>query len=140
MTQNLYVVARYKRYWLELPISSTLSTVIPQNSKYGINFILPSTKLIQSQTVFRNALKSSPNPDFTSLWATSSNGTNIQYEQYRSTKQVPTAIRKDHKDRINHELTSQVFIMSSPLNSQILRSVVFGQLYNKICPRTSSIL
>ena len=114
--QNLdNVVARYTRHWLELPISSTLSTVILQNSKYGINLILPSTKFIQCQTVIRNALKSSPNPDISSLWAATSNGTNIQYDQYRNTKQVLTAIRKDHEDRINHELTSQGLIMSSIL-------------------------
>ena len=80
--QNLYnVVARYMRHWLELPISSTLSTPILQNSKYGINLILPSAKFIQCQTVIRNALKSSPNPDITSLWAATSNGTNSQHDQ-----------------------------------------------------------
>ena len=41
--QNLdNAVARYTRHWLELPISSTLSTLILQNSIYGINLILPS--------------------------------------------------------------------------------------------------
>ena len=39
----------------------------------------------------------------TSLWTATSNGTNIQYDQYKNTKQVLTAIRKDHEDRINHE-------------------------------------
>ena len=119
------VVARYTRHWLELPISSTLSTVTLQNSKYGINLILPSTKFIQCQTVIRNALKSSPNLDISSLWAATSNGTNIQYDQYRNTKQVLTAIRKDHEDRINHELTSQGFIMSSilRLSNQKVRGV-----------------
>ena len=74
------MVARYTRHWLELPISSTLSTLILQNSKYEINLILPSATFIQCQTVIRNVLKSSPNPDITSLWAATSNGTNIQYE------------------------------------------------------------
>ena len=50
--QNLdNIVARYKRHWLELPMNSTLRTLILQNSKYGINLILPSTKFIQCQTV-----------------------------------------------------------------------------------------
>ena len=102
MIQNLdNVVARYTRHWLELPISSTLSTVILQNSKYGINLILPSAKFTQCQAVIRNALKSSPKPDSTSLLAATSNGTNIQYDQYKNTKQVLTALRKDHEDRIN---------------------------------------
>ena len=52
--QNLdNVVARYTQHWLELPISSTLSTLILQNSKYAITLILPSAKFIQCQTVFR---------------------------------------------------------------------------------------
>ena len=72
-------------------------------------------KFIQSQTVMRIALKSSPNPDINLLWVSTSNGTNIQYDQYKYTKQVLNAIRKDHEDRINHELTSQSFIMSSIL-------------------------
>ena len=76
---------------------------------------MPSTKFVQCQTVIRNALKSSPKPNVTLLWTATSNGTNIQYDQYKNTKQVLTTIRKDHEDRINHELTSQGFIMSSNL-------------------------
>ena len=69
---------------------------------YVINFILPSKKFIQCQAVIRNALKSSPNHDVNSLWVATSNGTSIQYDQYKKTKHVLTAIRKDHEDRINH--------------------------------------
>ena len=82
---------------------------------------MPSTQFIQCQTVIRNALISSPNPDISSLWAATSNGTNIQYDQYRNTKQVLTAIRKGHEDRINDELTSQGFIMSSLLRLSNLK-------------------
>ena len=94
---------------------------LQSNSKYGINLILPSAKFIQCQTVIRNVLKSSPNPDITSLWAAISNGTNIQYDQYKNTKQVLTALRKDHEDRITHELISQGFIMSSILKLSNLK-------------------
>ena len=114
-------INKYPRHWLELPISSTLSTLVLQNSKYGSSLILPSTKFIQCQTVIRNALESSSNPDVTLLWAATSNGTNIQYDQYKNTKQVLTAIRKDHEDRINHELTSQGFIISSILKLSNLK-------------------
>ena len=137
--QNLdNVVARYMRQWLEVPISSTLSTLILQNSIYGIN--LPSGKFIQCQTVIRNALKSPPNPDATSLWAATSNGTNIQYDQYKNTKQILIAIRKGHEDRINHELTSQGLIMSSILKLSNLKVRGLWSTVQKICPRTSSIL
>ena len=92
-----------------------LSKLVLKKSKYGINLILPSIKFTQCQTVIRNALKTSPNLDINAMWAATSNGSNIQYNQYKNTKQVLTAIQKDHEDRINHELTSQGFIMSSIL-------------------------
>ena len=69
---------------------------------------LPSTKFIQCQNEIRDALKSSPNTDVTSLWAATGNGTNIQYDRYKKTKQVLTAIRKDHEELINHNLTLQI--------------------------------
>ena len=40
-----------------------------------------ATKFTQCQTVIRNAPKSSPYRDINSLWAETSNGTNIQYDQ-----------------------------------------------------------
>ena len=80
------VVATYTRNCLELPISSTLSTVVLQYSKCGINLILPSAKFIPCQPVIRNDLKSSPNPDVTSLWAITNNGTKVQYDQHNNTK------------------------------------------------------
>ena len=82
VVQNLdSVVTRYVRKWLDLPISSTLSTLILHRSKYGITLALPSTKFTQCQTVIRNALKTSPNLDISSLWAATSKGSNIQYDQ-----------------------------------------------------------
>ena len=116
VVQNLdNIVTKYVRQWLDLPISATLSTLVLQKSKYGINRILPSTKFTQCQTVIRNPLKTSPNLDIKAMWAATSSGSNIQYDQYENTKLVLTAIQKDHEDRINHELTSQGFIMPSIL-------------------------
>ena len=116
VVQNLdTIVTKYVRQWLYLPISATLSTLVLQKSKYGINLILPSTKFTQCQTVIRNPLKTSPNLDINAMWAATSSGSNIQYDQYENTKLVLTAIQKDHEDRINHELTSQGFIMPSIL-------------------------
>ena len=80
--------------------------------------ILPSTEFIQSQAEISNALKFSPNPVITSLWAALSNGTNIQYDQY---KRVLKATCKDHVDRINHNVIRQGFIMSSSLKLSTLK-------------------
>ena len=119
------LVSSYVRQWLELPISSTLSTLVLPNTKCGLGFTLPSTKFIQCQTVIRNALKSSPNKDINSLWAQTSFGCNIQYDQFQNTKQVLNAIQKDNEARISHELKSQGFIISSILShaSQKTRSL-----------------
>ena len=116
VVQNLdSIVTRYMRQWLDLLVSATLSTLVLKKSKYGIHLILLSTKFTQCQNVIRNALKTSTNLDINVMCAATSNGSNIQYDQYKNTKQVLTATQKDHEDHINHELTSQGFIMSSIL-------------------------
>ena len=116
VTENIdNIVSQYVRQWLELPISATLSSLTLSKSKYGMSLILPSTKFMQCQVVVRNALKSSPNSDMNALWSSSSIGCNIQYDQFRNTKQVLNAIQNDNEDRIRHDLKSQGFILTSIL-------------------------
>ena len=109
------IVANFVRHWLELTISATLSHLIISKSHYGLSLILPSTKFIQCQTTIRNALKSSPNPDIRYLWQDSSQNTNIQYDQYKNAKQVLKAVQQQHQGRLEYELTSQGFIISSSI-------------------------
>ena len=116
VTENIdNLVSKYIRQWLELPISATLSTLVLSKSKYGFSLVLPSTKFTQCQVVFRNVLKSSPNNDINALWSRTSSGCIIQYDQYRNTKQVLSAIQNDNEDHIHHELKSQGFVISSIL-------------------------
>ena len=116
VVENLDNIAgKYVRGWFELPISATLSTLIISKSNYGLNLVLPSTKFIQCQTIIRNALKSSPNSDIQSLWHDSNTFTNIQYNQYRNTKQVLESIQSHHHHRITNDLTSQGLVISSIL-------------------------
>ena len=103
------------RRWFELPISAILSSLIISKSNYGLNLILPSTKFIQCQYIIRSALKTSPNSDIKSLWLDSDNFTNIQYDQYRNTKQVLKSIQTHHHHRITSILTSQGLVISSIL-------------------------
>ena len=109
------LVSKYSRQWVELPISTTHSTLVLSTSNYGISLVLPSTKVAQCQVVFGNALKSSPNSGTHSLWSRTRYGCNIQYDQYRDTKQVLTAVQNDNKECIRHELKSQGFSISSIL-------------------------
>ena len=85
--------------------------------------------------MIRNALKSSPNLDINSLWAETNNGTNIQYDQYRNTKQVLTAIRNSQEDRINHELTSQGFIVSAILTLSDLKACSLWSIVQQNMPK-----
>ena len=106
------IVTSYVRKWLELPISATISSLLLNKSRYGINLVLPSTKFIECQTVIRNALKSSPSLDIKNLWAETSYGTNLQYDQFQNTKQVLKSIQHDHEERINNTLLSQGLVIS----------------------------
>ena len=105
------IVTSYVRKWLELPIRATISSLILNKSRYDINLVLPSTKFIECQTVIRNALKSSPNLDIKNLWAETSYGTNLQYDQFQNTKQVLKSIQHDHEERINNTLLSQGLVI-----------------------------
>ena len=109
------IVSGFVRKWLELPISATFSSLILNKSKYGTSLVLPSTKFIECQTTMRNALKSSPNQDIKCLWAETSYGTNLQYDQFKNTKQVLKTIQHDHEERINNTLLSQCLVLSSIL-------------------------
>jgi len=89
--------------------------------------------------VIRNALKTSPNLDINAIWTATSNGSNIQYDQCKNTKQVLTAIQKDHEDRINHELTSQDFTMSSILKLSNSKTRSLWSTVQQNMPKTYSI-
>ena len=105
------IVTSYVRKWLELPISATISPLILNKSRYSVNLVLPFTKFIECQTVIRNALKSSPNLDIKNLWAETSYGTNLQYDQFQNTKQALKSIQHDHEERINNTLLSQGLVI-----------------------------
>ena len=60
-----------------------------------------------------NALKSFPNFDIKAVWAETSYGTNLQYDQFQNTKQVLKSIQQDHEKRINNTLLSQCLVISS---------------------------
>ena len=108
VTENIVSVAnKYIRRWLEVPISGTLSTVFLTNNKFGLSIYPSSVKFIQCQTVLRKALKSSPNESTNDLWRATSNHTNIQYDAYKSTKEVLKDFRSGHENKLLNQLTSQ---------------------------------
>ena len=91
----------YIRKWLDLPVCGTLSNVFLLCNKFGLNICPPSVKFTQYQTVQRKALKSSPNEEIKSLWSSTSVHTNIQYDVFKSTKDVIKKFQADPK-RLNY--------------------------------------
>ena len=100
------VVNGYIRKWLDIPISGTLSNVFLERDKFGLNICLPSIKFTQCQTVLRNSLKESPNDSLKDLWKSSSCHTNIQYDVYKSNKEVLKDFRSNQEDKLQHHPSS----------------------------------
>ncbi|CAB4016886.1 Hypothetical predicted protein, partial [Paramuricea clavata] len=101
------VVNKYVRKWLEIPISGTLSNVYLTSNKFGLNIYPPSIKLVQCQTVARNALKTSPNHSIKDLWKTTSKSKKIQYDVYTSTKKVLKTFTSGQEDKLQNHLILQ---------------------------------
>ena len=64
-------------------------------------------------TVLRNSLKESPNYSLKDLWKSSSCHTNVQYDVYKSSKEVLKDFRSNQEDKLQHHLTSQGFFFSN---------------------------
>ena len=113
------VFAQYIRKLLDLPISATLSNIILPQNKFGINFLLPSSKFVQCHTVLRNTLKTSQNDDIKALWKCTSNHTDIEYDVYRNTKEILKAIHDEHEDQLKNLLISQGSFFSNIIENSL---------------------
>ena len=101
------------RKWLDIPISGTLSNVFLARNKFGLNICLPSIKFIQCQTVLRKALKSSRNSSIKDLWKSTSANSNIQYDVFKSTKDVLKNFKAAQEDKLLNHLPSQGFFFAN---------------------------
>ena len=82
ISENLdNIVSKYIRQWLELPISATLSSIVPSSKKFGLAIQLPSVNFQQCQTVLRSSLKSSTDEALVAVWKNIiCGGAKIQYD------------------------------------------------------------
>ena len=110
------VVSKHIRSWLEIPISGTLDIIQLTKSKFGLGIVLPSTRFTQCQVTFRKALQTSTNPNIRNLHKNTSKDTNVQYDQYISTKEAIKHIRNMKEDRIKGELQSQSLVITAIWN------------------------
>ena len=102
---------KYIRDWLEIPISGTMDIVSLPKSKFGLNIIPVSIKFTQCQATIRNCLKNSVNDDIRHIHEATSYGTNVQYDKYKTTREVLKDMRATTTDHITTKLTSQGFII-----------------------------
>ena len=106
----------YLRLWLQIPPCGTLSNLCQNKSKFGLNVISFSTKHTQCQTVLRNFLSKSPNENLKYIHKDTSNHVNIQYDRFRSTREVLKKKRDDESNRITNELMSSGLVLRSMWN------------------------
>ena len=129
------IVTKCVRQWLDLPISATLSSIIPSRNYFGQAFQLPPIKFLQCQTTLRSSLKSSCDETITKLWRNTNSGANIQYDIYSNTKQVLKTIRAEHTNRLQTQLKSQGFIISFLLEHSLQKlTSLWSKAQSKLPP------
>ena len=109
-------VIRFVRQWLDLQLVPLLSGIILPKNKFGLNLQLPSVTFIQCQTILRNSLQSSQHDAIMSLWKSTSQSMNLQYDSYKNTKHVLKMVRHEHTGKLQSQLQSQGFIITFLLN------------------------
>jgi len=107
------LVLGYIRKWLDVPVCGTLSNIFLPCNKYGQNILPPSIKFTQCQSVTRKTLKNSPNDSIKQLWKTTSTHTNLQYDVYKSTKEVTKDFHAIHEEKLQNQLLYQGSFFSS---------------------------
>jgi len=110
------ILCKYIRSWLEIPISGTLDILKLSKKRFGTALILPSTRFTQCQTTFRNILRNSKNSNIKETFTATSQGVNIKYDKYLTTKEALNELRGMTEDRIKNELTTQSLVIKNIWN------------------------
>ena len=84
------IVNQYVRSWLEIPIAGTLDIIQLSKRKFGICYVMVLTRFTQCQTAIRNNLRKPSNNDIVRIYYDTNCDTNLQYNQFKSTKEVIT--------------------------------------------------
>ena len=91
------IVNQYVRSWLEIPIAGTLDIIQLSKRKFGICYVMVSPRFTQCQTVIRNNLRKSSNNDVVRIYYDTNCGSSLQYDKFKSTKEVLPNIEKTKK-------------------------------------------
>ena len=86
---------QYVKSWLEIPIADTLDIIQLSKRKFGICYVMVSTRFTQCQTVIRNNLQKSSNKDVVRIYYDMNGDTNLQPSQFKSTQEMITPYPKN---------------------------------------------
>ena len=107
------IANQFVRIWLEIPISGSLDIIQLAKGKFSIGYVLISTHFAQCQNTLRNTLKHSPNIDVRKIYDDTHTNKNLQYDKFKSTKEVIKNIREGKENLINKVLTTQGLVVKS---------------------------
>ena len=98
---------------LKFLIAGTLVIIQLSQGKFGICYILISTRFAQCQTVIRKNLRKSTSSDVIKIYHDTNCDTNLQYDQFKSTKEVINQYRKCKEERLTNVLTTLILVIKS---------------------------
>ena len=104
----------YLRCCLEISISGTLDIISLPKSKFG-DIVPISTKFIQCQLTIRNCISKSSNEDLKFIHQETSQVKNVQYDTFKSTREVLEVMRKEKEEHMA-TLSSQNLVTNSIWN------------------------
>ena len=67
----------------------------------------------------QNALQSSQHDAIMSLWKSTGQNMNIQYDSYKNTKHVLKMVQQEHTEKLRSQLPSQGFLITFLLNHSL---------------------
>ena len=100
------IVNQYVRNWLEIPIAGTLDIQLSKR-KFGICYLMVSTRFTQCQTLILNFLRKSSNNDVVRIYYDTNCDTNLKYHQIKFLKEDFTQYGKNKEDQIKTVLSTQ---------------------------------
>ena len=95
-----------------MPISGTLDVISLSKQKCGLGFVSVSSRFAQFHNTIRSCLKNSQNSDLRKIYEKTHTNTNLQYDQFNSTREVIKNIRAGKEQRIENELTTQALVVN----------------------------
>ena len=122
------------RSWFEIPISCTMEIFTLSRSKYGVNLIKPSARAFQLKTNFRKVLSQSKNEDIKQLHEITRDQCNIQYDQYKSSRDAIKAIKLRSEEHVIN-LTTQGLVVKAIWNLSWKKANNFWHKALDILPR-----